>query len=76
MRMYACAAGDWNFVVSYDTLHGTWAATYQPRHPSGKSVSSTPCENPRPGEKHRQYDTQAEAEKACERKYKQLRANN
>lgn len=77
MRIYTAHAGDWQFVISYDLLHNVWGASYQPKHPAGKRVSATPCENPRPGEgKFRQYETQREAEQACERKYRQLREDN
>jgi ABC-type glutathione transport system ATPase component len=32
--MYCAFAGDWQFVISLDQLHGTWSASYQPRHVS------------------------------------------
>lgn len=78
MTMYYCNAGDWQFVISYDTLHSVWGASYQPIHPKNNRVSSTPCENAPQGSKHKYkaYDTQTEAEKACERKYRQLRQDN
>lgn len=76
MTMYYCNAGDWRFVISYDTLHSVWGASYQPIHPAGNHVTSTPCDNAPPGQKTKFYETQAEAEKACEKKYRQLRANN
>lgn len=75
MRVYACYAGDWQFVISYDTLHNVYGASYQPKHPKGR-VSAISVEEPRPGEKFRHYETLREAEKACERKYRQLRENN
>jgi hypothetical protein len=76
MLMYYCNAGDWRFIISYDTLHSVWSATYQPIHPKDNRVSSTPCDSPPPGKQAMFYDTQNEAEKACERKYRQLRKDN
>lgn len=75
MRVWTCNAGDWQFVISYDKLHNIYGASYQPRHPKGR-VSAISVEEPRPGEKFRHYATQREAEKACERKYRQLREDN
>jgi hypothetical protein len=43
MLMYCCSAGDWNFVISYDTLHNVWGASYQAKYPGSNRVTSTPC---------------------------------
>jgi hypothetical protein len=73
--MYCAFAGDWQFVISLDQLHGTWSASYQPRHPKGR-VSSIQCEDPPPGERLKHYDSQTLAEIACVKKYRQLRQAN
>jgi len=72
VRMLAAAAGDWNFVISYDLLHKHWSASYQVRRPViGKRYTAQPVD---PTKTH--FATQAEAEKACERRYRDLRSNN
>lgn len=75
MRFWYAYAGDWQFVIAYDQLHGHWGASYQPRHPAGRT-SSTPCDNPPSGQRVKFYESQNEAEKACVRKYRQLREDN
>jgi hypothetical protein len=75
MLMYCCSAGDWNFVISYDTLHNVWGASYQAKYPGSNRVTSTPCEKQTDG-RPMLYPTQNEAEKACEKKYRQLRKDN
>lgn len=77
VRLLKASAGDWNFVIMLDLLHSIWSATYQVRRPvPGKRYTSQQCEPAPPGQKFKHYDSQAEAEKACERKYRELRANN
>ena len=75
MRMFYAYAGDWQFVIAYDQLHGHWGASYQPKHPQGK-VSSIPCEPGPDGTSCKFYDSQTLAEIACVRKYRELHKAN
>lgn len=70
-RCYKAQAGNFNFVIAYDQLHGIWSATYSLR--VGEPRSPQQCEPPPEGEKFKHYDSQHAAEAACRRKYKQLR---
>lgn len=74
MRVYTCRAGDWQFVITFDLLHSLWCATYKAIH--NASPQAIPVDNAPPGKEMMDYPSQRDAEKACERKYKQLRAKS
>lgn len=77
MEFWYAKAGDWQFIITYDAMHDHWGASWQTLFMApGKRYTTHQCDTPPPGEKIKFYKSQHEAEQACFRKYRELRANN